>query len=98
MSITQTVLDEIAAHINKQGGVKSSWYAGIASDPKHRLFSDHNVSEKDGWWIFRNAGSEAQARAAENSLLDWGCDGGSGGGDHNSVFVYAYLKTTTTKE
>ena len=47
---------EIVADIKTHSGSPySSWYAGIASDPKDRLFNDHKVSEKNGSWIFRTA-------------------------------------------
>jgi hypothetical protein len=93
----QGVVDEIAAHIRKQGGNTASWYAGIAANAEQRVFGDHNVP-RDHWWIYRAAVSSTEARSAEKALLAWGCDGGGGGGDLNSVYVYAYLKTPTTRE
>jgi hypothetical protein len=71
------------------------WYAGIASDPKHRLFSDHNV-DPSGYWIVSPMLSEAEARAAEALLLKRGFEGGSGGGN-NPRFVYAFLVTNSTR-
>lgn len=93
---TQTIFDDICAHIQKQGSGFSSWYAGITEDVKERLFVDHGVSEKNGWWIHRKAMSSNNARAIEKALLDSGCDGGGGGGDDDATHVYAYLKTANT--
>lgn len=74
------------------------WYVGIASDPRSRLFSDHNVVERGGLWIYEDAGSESIAREVETHFLNLGADGGSGGGDGSSHYVYAYRKTSTTNE
>lgn len=76
----------------------SGWYVGIASDLKKRLFNDHNVSESQGAYISRNAGSADTAREIEEYFLDLGADGGGGGGDDSSQYVYAYRKTSSTKE
>ena len=76
----------------------SEWYVGIASDARKRLFTDHNVSEENGQWIYRQATSEDEARDAEAQLLELGCKGGAGGGDENTDFVYAYKITATTRE
>ena len=92
----QTIFDEVTAHVQKQGGRASDWYAGITSDAEQRVFGDHKVSKENGWWIYRQATSASTARNAEKELLDWGCDGGSGGGDDSATIVYAYLKAAQT--
>lgn len=92
----QTVYDEIVAHIGKQGGSYSSWYAGIASDWEDRLFNDHQVPKKDYWYIARQCLTDTDARNVEAALIKLGCDGGGGGGDHTTVYVYAYLKGSVT--
>ena len=76
----------------------STWYAGIAAQPKHRLFEDHNVSESMGRWIHVRAHDNATAREAEKLLHDAGFDGGPGGGDAETTAVYAYKKTKSTVE
>ena len=92
----QAVYNEILAHINEQGGAKSNWYCGIASDWEARLFEDHNVPRKDHWRTARQCFNDTDSRAVEKSLLELGCDGGSGGGDNTTVYVYAYLKSSVT--
>ncbi len=92
----QQAYDEIVAHIGTQKGLYSSWYCGITSDIKNRLFGFHKVPEKEHWFIYRECENDEAARAAEKALHDLGCDGGLGGGDHTTVYVYAYLKTSVT--
>ena len=101
MYLTQTlnkIAGEIDAYIQQHGGIYRNWYVGIATDPRKRLFNDHNVDEKSGAWIYRDAGSESAARQIENYFIDKGCQGGSGGGDASTKYVYAYRITSTTRE
>ena len=94
----QQIANEIDAHIRKEGSGYGNWYCGIASDVKQRLFTDHNVSEKGGWWIFRDAGTDNAARNIEEYFLKKGCKGGGGGGDGGTRYEYAYKITSTTQE
>ena len=93
---TQTIYDEMIAHMQREGGRPSSWYAGITEDIDARLFGDHNVPRKGHWFVYRRAQSHQAARAVERALLQYGCDGGTGGGDVDARFVYAYKKTSIT--
>jgi hypothetical protein len=92
----QQAYDEISAHISKQGGPYSQWYCGITTDIESRLFDDHNVLKKNHWFVYRECKSNKAARGVEKTLLGLGCDGREGGGDENTVYVYAYLKTSIT--
>ncbi len=92
----QAVYDEIVSHINKQGGPKSSWYAGITDDLDRRVHQEHKVPRENHWLITRQCNSDEESRAVENALLELGCDGGWGGGTDDSVYVYAYLKNSVT--
>ena len=92
----QTIVNQIKAHIAKQGGQASDWYSGVTEDIEERLFDNHNVPKKNHWYAFWKAISEDDARAAEKALLNYGCDGGGGGGDEDVIYVYAYLKTSAT--
>lgn len=95
----ETIKSEIRACIQKYGGPYSGWYVGIASDPKQRLFSDHNVDEKNGAWIFVESESSSAAREVESYFINIvGTDGGSGGGDYSTKYIYVYKKTSSTKE
>ncbi len=94
---TTVVFSEILAHIQAEGGESSSWYCGITSDWGDRLFNEHNVPRDDNHpYIASQCHNNDSARIVETNLLKLGCDGGKGGGDSKTVYVYAYLKGTKT--
>lgn len=92
------IAQEIDNHIRKCGGGYPGWYVGIASDPRTRLFNDHNVDENNGYWIYHDCGADTSARKVEEYFIGKGCKGGTGGGDNTSRFVYAYKIRTNTRE
>ena len=92
----QQAYDEIVAHIKKQGGAYSDWYCGITENINRRLFDEHNLVEDKTWYTSKQCSTSAEAREVEKALLELGCSGGPGGGDDDAVFVYTYLKTSTT--
>ena len=96
-STVQQAAADIDAYISNNGGTYSAWYCGVASDPRTRLFNDHNVSEKGGAWMYRTVATDDDARRIEQFFLDKGCDGGGGGGDFSTRSVYAYKKTSYTR-
>jgi len=95
----ETIKWEIKEYIQNGGGSYSNWYVGIASDPRQRLFNDHNIEEKSGYWIFRECESSNVAREIEEYFINTlGTDGSPGGGDYFTKYVYAYKKTSSTTE
>ena len=92
----QEAYDQIIATIRAEGSTASNWYAGIASNWVSRL-EDHDVILDEGWYVARECQSDTAARNVEKSLITYGCDGGGGGGDESTVWVYAYLKTPSTQ-
>lgn len=92
----QEAYNEILNHIQKQGSVFSSWYCGITENIENRLHGDHKVPKENHWLIYIECVNSNSARSVEKTLLDKGCDGGTGGGDNDAVFVYAYLRTSIT--
>jgi hypothetical protein len=90
--INYDIANAIKNHADKEGSGYCHWYCGIATDPDKRLFYDHNVPEKGAWWIKRNAQTESDARDTEDYLLKEGFDGDVGGGDSDTIYVYAYKK------
>jgi len=86
----EQVFADIKAHIAHCGGSYSSWYVGIAADPRDRLFNRHSVSETGDSWIYRICDSNQDARTVENALLRLGTKGGPSGGDNATKSVYAY--------
>lgn len=94
----QQIHNEIMKYIHDDGQNYGSWYVGISSDPRKRLFIDHNVQEKDSWWIYRKAESPQNARNVEEFIINkYKTDGGIGGGDEFTKYVYAYKKIESTK-
>lgn len=98
MKKAQQIYDGLLKYIDGFKNPKSSWYAGIASSPKDRLFSDHNVDEKKGQWAYDICESSEDARDVEEALLKLGCKGGGGGGDHTTKACYVYLITPSTRQ
>ena len=92
------VIADIEEYMESCGGELDEWYVGIAAKPRKRLFDDHSVDEDNGNWIFVPATSSAVARRAEKYFLDRGAQGGPGGGDEDTRFVYAYRITMETVE
>lgn len=86
-------------HIESCGGGYSKWYVGIASDVRQRLFSDHNVDEKNGQWAWAECENADTARDVEHYFVNTlGTQGGPGGGDRTTKYVYAYRISSSTKE
>lgn len=94
---TQEIYDEILDYVKKEGSTFKTWYAGITGDIEKRLHSEHNVPKSSSWWIWGKASSAIAARNIEEALLKLGMDGGTGGGDETSCYVYCYKKTATTE-
>ncbi len=92
------IIQSFKDYMAKNGEEYSDWYVGIASDPKKRLFNDHNVRENPGIWIYDDAETQKIAREIEEYFINLGTDGGSGGGDSSTTYVYAYKKTAYTNE
>ena len=94
---SQDVYNSIVTYIKEHGGEYSDWYAGIASNWEDRLFNEHSVPGRGyKWWIARQCADNTAARNVEDTLHELGCDGGPGGGEQSTVYVYAYLKGNMT--
>ena len=77
-----------------------NWYVGITANPEVRLFNDHSVNEDDkNDWIWKQAEDNQVAREVERHLIEKrGTQGGPGGGDDRSLFVYAYRMSSHTNQ
>ena len=93
-----TAISGIKSYVAGAGGHYSGWYVGIASDPRTRLFNDHAVREKGDCWIYRLCTSSQVARDVEDYFIQLGMQGGPGGGDDSSKYVYAYKIAPHTVE
>lgn len=94
-----TIIKEIEQYLinNCGGGNYSEYYVGITKSIQDRLFGAHQVPDKH-CWIWREAFSDTDARKVEKYFLDKGMQGGDGGGDEESVFVYVYKVASFTNE
>jgi len=89
---------DIKDHMDKNGGYYPNWYVGVSKEPRERLFNGHSVEEKRDAWIYREATNSIVARRVEKYFCDIvGTDGGSGGGDEDACYVYAYKKNSHTR-
>jgi hypothetical protein len=91
-------VSEVKSFILRIGGSYGDWYVGISKNAARRLFGEHRVEHNDPTWIYLDAENAKAARALEMHFLVLGCDGGSGGGDDESRFLYVYRKTRATKQ
>ena len=99
MATVQEVYEFIIECIKNIDKNYTSWYIGLASNPRTRLFTLHNVSEQNGKWIYKDTDSEDTARAVEKYIIEnHNTKGNIGGGDNTTTSVYAYLITKDTKE
>ena len=94
---TPQIFADFNAYITRCGGSPSEWYVGIAKDARERLFVDHKV-DINGAWIYHLASNHQAARDIEIAYHEAGYRGSHGGGDHRTVFVYAYRITRLTVE
>lgn len=92
------IIADVTNYVRDCGGEYSDWYAGIAATPQDRLFNDHGVQEKGDSWIYRECSGSETARGIEEYFLDRGMDGGTGGGDATTKYVYAYRKSAHSRE
>ncbi len=90
----EQIKSDIKNFVNENGGAYSDWYVGISEDPESRL-QQHGSKNA---WIYREATSNEVARRIEKYFVEvLGTDGGSGGGDEYSDYVYAYKKNSHTE-
>jgi hypothetical protein len=93
------IIELLYARRKQHGGWNSEWYAGVASDPRERLFKHHRVDEASGAWAFEPTESAQDARRLAKSFHSGGgFDGELGDDDPAAVYVYIYLKTKDTKQ
>lgn len=93
------IIADFNAHLlNSKKEYWSDYYVGITNDVERRLFTEHNVSKENAWWIYREAVDKATAQAVEEYYLGKGMKGDTGGGTDDSVYVYCYEVTSSTNE
>lgn len=94
----QQIATAIETLIAAYGGPYSAWYCGITSDPNDRLINGHNADGHNNVARYWDAGSDTVARSIEQYFIDKGCEGGDGGGDYRTKYVYVYKISHLTRE
>lgn len=96
---TKEIIADIEGHLGKsEKQYYSDFYIGITNDIERRLFGEHNVQEKGNWWIYRTAINKSAAQNVEEYFLNKGMKGDTGGGTDDSIYVYCYEISNSTKE
>ena len=88
----------LKGEVYRWGFASSSWYIGITNNPNNALFVRHNVQRVDPWAHFRCLNAQIARKVEEYLLLTLGAQGDTGGGDDDSIYVYAYKITNRTNE
>ncbi len=87
----------IEAFVKEHRGNYEDYYIGITNSKDTRL-GQHRVDQQNDIWMCEEAQTDQEARNIENFFIEKGMDGGPGGGNEDSVFVYVYKKTALTNE
>ncbi len=94
----QNIISDFESFIEYHGKNYSEFYVGIASNPIDRLENGHNVIGSTPFFYSVEPLHTDMVRAIEKYFLDKGTQGGSGGGDNDTQYVYIYLVTSDTRE
>lgn len=97
----EQIIRDFDEHIRKSYRQSyGEFYIGITSNIEQRLFQEHRVDRNGQWWIYSPADSEDVARQVERHYLNFGMQGGTGGGkgDGSANYVYCYVITSYTIE
>jgi hypothetical protein len=94
---TDTIVAQLTGFIGGAHANAASWFCGVASDIRARLFNDHNVGEFGKNWKYLQAIDEAAARSVEQRLRALGCKGAPARFD-GGRWVYVYKISSTTIE
>lgn len=78
--------------------VYSAWYIGIALDVKKELFANHKVSDQNDQWIYVTVNSNETAKQVKSHFVKLGVTSNENKFEEVGLIVYAYKKTSTTKE
>lgn len=96
---SREIISDVERHLElSKKQYYSDFYIGITNDVERRLFGEHNVTKQHSWWIYRTAIDKATAQTVEEHFLSKGMKGDTGGGTEDTIYVYCYEITNSTKE
>ena len=99
VEIISSIIENIESFLTVSPGKGYNDYCiGTTNDPKLRMFTAHNVSEEEGYWMYEEVALTAEANAAEKIFIEKGMKSNPGNGDRESRYVYCYLRTEQTVE
>ena len=88
---------DLIIFMSEQNAPNYAFYAGITTDPTQRLFDEHQLPHNQPHRVVR-CENHQEARELEKQLHKSGCDGGPGGEDNSSEYVYVYLTSPQTRQ
>ena len=94
----RNIITEFEGFMSRNGKSYSQFYVGIAADPIDRLRNGHSVNETIPHIYWNQPVHTDHIRSLEKYFLNKGTQGGPGGGDNNTKYIYAYLITNSTIE
>ena len=99
VEITLKIIENIESFLTVTPGKGYEDYCiGTTNDPKLRMFTAHNVSEEDGYWMYEQAALTSEANAVEKIFIKKGMKGDPGNGGRENMYVYCYLRTEKSVE
>ena len=88
---------DLIIFMSEQNAPNYAFYAGITTDPTQRLFDEYQLPHNQPHRVVR-CENHQEARELEKQLHKSGCDGGPGGEDNSSEYVYVYLTSPQTRQ
>lgn len=91
---------DINAYMRKYGGAWSDWYVGITTNEniENQLFTQHQVKEEGGCWIYRTVTSNKIAKTALDYYKKHGARVGEHGSGPTAVKIYAFKLAAAPKK
>jgi hypothetical protein len=94
----EKIIKEFESFMLTHGTHYNQFYVGIAANPETRLRDGHNVDHTIPNIYWSSPIHTDIVRSIEKYFLEKGSKGGPGGGDNNTVYIYAYFITSKTQQ
>ena len=73
------------------GSVPQDYFIGITNNPEKRLFNEHKIRKKEGFYTYVEASTDLEAKKALNKLLKEDMNGFPLNGKIPGKYVYCYF-------